>query len=307
MKGMLWISFFLLLTAIGIMFQLSPGNLFSQLRSLFEKKPTLAVRIKRANEPRPTGLRKLMGDIKELMRISGTADQFTTLCTVSLVLFTAGALAGIALRNAMLIPTLAVALGAAPFCIVLLAGNRYKKQMNAELETALSLITTSYLRTEDIVQAIEENISTLNPPVQDVFSEFLAGSNYINANLKLALAALIPKIPNPIFAEWIHALLAAQDNHKLKHNLTGIVAKLADVRDVNAELEYLLYQPIKEYITLLCLLLLTLPLFFFLNRKWFDVLLFTTPGKVVLGCTGIVILVTGVLVAYAARPLDYRR
>lgn len=37
-----------------------------------------------------------------------------------------------------------------------------------ELETALSVITTAYLRTEDIVTAVKENTAYLNPPVSSI-------------------------------------------------------------------------------------------------------------------------------------------
>ena len=38
------------------------------------------------------------------------------------------------------------------------------KVIAAELETALSIITTAYLRNEDILTAVEENLPYLNPP-----------------------------------------------------------------------------------------------------------------------------------------------
>ena len=48
-----------------------------------------------------------------------------------------------------------------PFWYVKLTANHYKRDVSAELETALSVITTAYLRTEDIVTAVEENIAYL--------------------------------------------------------------------------------------------------------------------------------------------------
>ena len=44
------------------------------------------------------------------------------------------------------------------------------KAISAELETALSIITTSYLRNEDIQTAVEENLEYLNPPVKNAFA-----------------------------------------------------------------------------------------------------------------------------------------
>ena len=49
--------------------------------------------------------------------------------------------------------------------------------MAAELETALSVITTAYLRTENFQQAVEENVRYLHPPVQEVFQHFLMRIN----------------------------------------------------------------------------------------------------------------------------------
>ena len=51
-----------------------------------------------------------------------------------------------------------------PFWYVRLTANHYKKNVSAELETALSIITTAYLRNEDILTAVEENLHYLNPP-----------------------------------------------------------------------------------------------------------------------------------------------
>ena len=50
----------------------------------------------------------------------------------------------------------------------------------AELETALSIITTAYLRSEDLQTAVEENINYLNPPVQGVFRSFLTRIKHID-------------------------------------------------------------------------------------------------------------------------------
>ena len=45
-----------------------------------------------------------------------------------------------------------------PFWYVKLTADSFKKDVAAELETALSVITTAYLRTENFQQAVEENV-----------------------------------------------------------------------------------------------------------------------------------------------------
>lgn len=67
---------------------------------------------------------------------------------------------------------LAVGLMLTPFWYVKLTAGSFKKDVAAELETALSVITTAYLRTENFQQAVEENVRYLHPPVQEVFQRF---------------------------------------------------------------------------------------------------------------------------------------
>ena len=49
----------------------------------------------------------------------------------------------------------------------------YKKHLNEELETAISIITSSYLRTEDLIRAVKENLPYINEPVKANFEVFV--------------------------------------------------------------------------------------------------------------------------------------
>ena len=155
---------------------------------------------------------------------------------------------------------------------VLFTSHSYKKLMNNEIETGLSIITSSYLRSESMITAVEENIHYLNPPVADVFRGFLAETNMISADVKQALSNMKPKLDNYVFREWVDAAIACQDDKSLKSTLTPIIGKLSDMRIVAAELDYLLYEPFKEFITMAFLLIGNIPLLYFLNKDWYDVL-----------------------------------
>jgi Flp pilus assembly protein TadB len=50
-----------------------------------------------------------------------------------------------------------------------------------------------------------------------------------------------------------------------------------------------------------------IPLLYFLNRDWFDTLLFDTSGKIVLGICGTVILITALLMMKLTKPIEYKR
>ena len=96
----------------------------------------------------------------------------------------------------------------------------YRKAVTAELETALSIITTAYLRSEDLQTAVEENINYLNPPVHGVFRSFLTRIKHIDPDMNAALAELKSAIDNEVWREWCEALSACQYDHSMKSTLT---------------------------------------------------------------------------------------
>ena len=77
-----------------------------------------------------------------------------------------------------------------PFWSVKLTAHNCKKAVTAELETALSVVTTAYLRTEDIQTAVEENLQYLRPPVQGVFQTFLTRIKCIDPDVDAAIRVM---------------------------------------------------------------------------------------------------------------------
>jgi len=209
--------------------------------------------------------------------------------------------------NMFLIPVLAIGFALLPFWYVKFTATKWKKALNNELETALSVITTSYMRSESIITAIDENIHYLNPPVHDVFKMFLTQTKLINSNVKIALEGLKAKIDSAVFHEWVDAVIDCQEDKNLKSTLAPIVSKLSDMRIVSAELDYLLYEPVKEFVSMAILLVGNIPLIYFLNRDWFNTLMFTDIGKFVLAICGIVIFISLAGVVSLSKPVEYKR
>ena len=191
-------------------------------------------------------------EIEEVQAILKTTDReelFPLLCTASLLLFAAGAAIAAMIGNVFLVPVLACGFLFLPFWYIRLTASHFKKDVSSELETALSIITTAYLRSEDILTSVEENLEYLNPPVKTVFADFVSRIRLIDPDLEAALEELKGKIENDVFMEWVDALKSCLYDRSLKTTLTPIVAKLSDMRIVNAELEYLVFEPRKEFIT----------------------------------------------------------
>ncbi len=106
--------------------------------------------------------------------------------------------------------------------------------------------------------------------------------------------------------EWCDTLIACQDDRTLKDTLLPIVAKLTDVRIVNNELKTMLGEVKKEYWMMVCLVAGNIPLLYMLNTSWFDALMFSIPGKIVLSICGVVILVTAMFMMKYTKPIKYK-
>lgn len=194
-----------------------------------------------------------------------------------------------------------------PFWYIRLTQNHFKKAISGELETALSIITTAYLRNEDIVTAVEENIAYLNPPVESVFKEFISRVRLIDPDIRASLQDMKPRIDNAVFHEWCDALIACQFDRSLKTTLTPIVSKLSDMRVVNGELENMVFEPRKEFITMAILVLGNIPLLYFLNKEWYHTLMHTIMGQVVLAICFAAIFISTAFVIKLTQPIEYRR
>jgi len=256
---------------------------------------------------RPSFLRREIIEVQEILALTGRNSSFSLICACSLLLFAIGVSIAILLQNVFLVPVLALGLMFLPFWYIKLTVTHYKKNIAAELETALSIITTAYLRNEDIVTAVEENMQYLNTPVRNVFAGFLTQVRLINPDVDAALKTMKTKIDNEVFREWCDAIAACQYDRSLKTTLTPIVSKLSDMRIVNAELEYLVFEPRKEFIIMALLVMGNIPLMYFLNKSWYDTLMNTYVGQLVLAICAAAIFISTAFVIKLTKPIEYRR
>ncbi|WP_041272696.1 type II secretion system F family protein [Desulfitobacterium hafniense] len=276
----------------------------------FLTRPNMSVRaeINEATQRKKAGfLRREIIEVQEILKLTGRGGRFSMICAASLLLFAVGASLAILLGNLFLIPVLAAGLMFLPFWAIRLTAIHYQKSVAAELETALSIITTSYLRNEDILTAVEESVQYLNPPVRNVFAGFLTQVKLIDPDVQTALQALKPKIQNEVFQEWTDAISACQYDRSLKTTLTPIVAKLSDMRIVNADLEYLVSEPRKEFIIMALLVVGNVPIMYFLNKGWYHTLMYTPVGQIILAVCTAAIFISAAWVIKLTKPIEYRR
>ena len=237
----------------------------------------------------------------------GKENKFAFVCCASLILFAAGAVIAILIDNLFLIPVLSVAFALMPFIYVGKTLSYYQKHTKDALESTMQSVTNSYIRNEDIVEAVRENLLYIRPPLNDCFNAFAGDATAVSTNIKTALRNLKAKVDDDIFGEWVETLILCQDDNTMRSTLQAFVDKLRDVRQVNAELNDMMAAVRMEYYTMVGLVLGNIPLLYLLNKDWFHTLLFETPGKFVLGVCGVVILVTYVFLQKFTKPIEFKR
>lgn len=245
-------------------------------------------------------------EIDQLLKATGREGRFLLLKRLSLFLFALGAVLALLLDNPFLLPVLGAGFAFIPVWYLRSTATVYQKHLNEELETAISVITTSYLRSEDLLMAVRENLPYLNPPVKAHFEAFLLESEMLNANMISNLNSLKMRLPNRIFHEWCNTLIQCQSDRSMKHTLTFTVQKFSDVRIVQSELEAIISEPRKEAITMMFLVLGNIPLLYVLNEAWFHTLMFTIPGKITLAVCAALILYSFTRIMQLSKPVEYQ-
>lgn len=309
MTFLILIAFFAMTAGGFLIFGISPKDLAARLAQPIQlRKPTMRKIIQDAiKKKKLRGIRLTIKEARDVLEITGRSDRFGMVCVISLFLLVLGGLLAITMNNLFMLPVMSIGFSLLPFWHILFTATAFKKNLNGELEASLSVITTSYLRSESIIMAVEENLPYLNPPVVQVFEQFLAQSKLINSNLRHALEKLKGKLCNDVFDEWVDGVIACQEDKTLKTTLIPIVNKLSDMRIVSADLDYLLYEPLKEFITMAVLLVGNIPLLYVLNKSWFHTLIYTTPGKFILAVCALSIFVSTAAVIRLTRPIEYKR
>ncbi len=297
-----------LIIAIVCFLNLTPQQISEDINSVLSKKPNLRDRARalRAGKKKK-GISAKLEYLQSALAACGKEGKFAIVCSSALVLFAVGAVVAVLINNVFLIPALSVAFAMIPFIYVRNIIDIYEKQTREELETTLSIITSSYTRDGNIISAVQENLPYIKPPLKESFTAFIGDAMAVSSNIKQALYNLKCKVDDEIFCEWVDTLIQCQDNQEMKDTLQPIVSKLTDVRIVNNELNTMMSAVRTEYYTMVGLVVGNIPLLYVLNKDWFHTLIFETPGKIVLGVCGIVIVITYFFMLKFTKPVEYKR
>ena len=301
-------GFVLFVIAVIALLGLTPEQVNNDISLFFDKQETLKDKALTARGKKKKS--KILLEIERMRRAlqeTGKEKQFSLACTAAMLLMIAGFIVAIAIDNMFLIPVLAVAFALIPFAYLAKTISIYETQVREEIETALSIITTSYVRSDNLISAVKENIMYLKPPVKGIFESFLIEATVISPDIRMSIHNLKDKVKNSIFEEWCDTLISCQNDRTLKDTLMPVVSKLTDVRLVNNSLKTMLAETRREYWMMVAMVLANIPLLYCINKDWYDALMYTTIGKAVIAICGIVIIITAIRMNKITKPVEYKR
>jgi len=312
MNGISFLIFTLLIVGLCLLFNVSPFELTSRLmdRIVNDKSDIQSVIKKTVRKDRRTPFQGLTTTIREAQLILKTTNResvFTILVMAATILFIVGLILGLMMENILLSAVLGVGLALFPFWYIKLAEITYRKELNDELNKTLSIITTSYSRSHNIVKAIEENLHHINPPLLPVFEAFVFDISYITADIPGALLEMSEKIDNQIYKEWCRAVIACQDNPNLIETLPAIVRKFTDIKEANDDFGTDMHTPLRIVLTMVFINVGVPVLFYFINKDWYRGLMYSWGGKIILAVVLTMVFISINAAIKDIKPIEYSR
>ncbi len=279
----LYITGFILAAAgIIIALNITPKQIAFDFMKFLGRDKLLAERMKIAKgEKKEPKLQALITDINYSLEITGSAGKFKFVCIASTILAFAASVLCLVIGQYFVLPVMVAIIAMIPYLFAKAQLSTYKKNVSLELETALSIVTTSYISKEDIITAIEESLPYTHHPIAEVFKRFIGRTRLINSSIKMAI-------------------------RQMRQEIEPIVAKYTDERIVNAELEAELAAEKSSFLMMIFLVLVNFPLLYFLNRDWFQVLVDTTQGKIVIAIVALVCFLTTLRMRKLTQPVKFK-
>lgn len=246
-------------------------------------------------------LKKNIKNVRDVLGKTQRQSRYNSIMKRAALFAVVGIVIGITLNNIFLSVTLGCGLYFLPLWTTQFSLYAYKTAVNEELEVALSLITTSYLRGNDILKAIEENVENVNYPVKQAFEGFINSLKYISVNINDEIDKLKCEIDSKLFHEWCDILILCQSDHTLKYTLVPIVGKFSDLKAQQAENETNMMLPFRTTIQMVCLVLVMIPLLYMFDSTWF----YSGIGKIAIALTAVVIFWCIDAAIKLSKPIEY--
>lgn len=266
------------------------NTMLKKRRKLVDRKPDVFERFRIVSE--------------EMLKSSNSDMTFAKYIRLSLLFSLGGVIIGLLMNNILLSAVLAVGMLFVPLEYLAVRQSAYTQMINEQMETALLLITNSYLQSGDIIKAVKENLHRIEPPFYNLFAEFIAEKTFVDSNISRNIRKLKSKVDNSFFSEWCDTLILCQQDRELMYVLPTIVEKMSDIKQIQEELNTQMYNIYKDHISVTLVVAANIPLMRFLNAEWYRLLTGTLAGQIIVALTFAVIFAATAYVIKVNKPVS---
>lgn len=241
--------------------------------------------------------------MRDVLALTGRAEQYRRYCVIALVSAAAGVAVAVMLKNPLLIPIWAATGLFLPPLYVMLTANKYSRLINDQTASALSLVTSSYLRVENLPMSVKACLPVMRGPAKKVFTAFWLQTQYANPNVERALQDMSGKLNNGVFREWCKTMALCQHDHTKKGMLKPLLKKQDTLQAKQIELDGTLSSMVRGNRLMIFFALLGYILLALLDRGWLLLMFTSLPGKIVTAGVAAAILFDLARLAKATRAL----
>jgi tight adherence protein B len=240
---------------------------------------------------------------KEMLLAAGMGGQIAAYRWAAVILALLGLLFGLALDNILAALVLAAGLGCTPLIVIRIRTGDYVRNLNEKLESALGAVTNSYIASGDLIRAVESNLHLIPAPLDDVFRQFYAETQFIDSDVVKALRRMRERIDNVYWGDWCDVLVQCQRDRQLRYALSGIVSRIGEMRRIQIEIDTTIRKQVGDYIITVMIVLGAIPMMGAMMPDWYIMLTTTLAGKITLAVVLAAVLATAVWVARLYRPV----
>lgn len=205
---------------------------YSEVESVISKMTAQKQSLKQLQNQKKSPIQRYFDNIRSMLYATKSEGKFNTVLIASLALGMAGGLFGLISKNLFLVPCFVVAFGAIPALWVQFKYLEFQRQIADQLAIALSTITASYERSNNMLLAFEENLNVIEYPARRMFEDFVSTAKYVNPNLQSGLAKMKSTVNNAIFIEWCEAMINCINDSNMRFVLSTIVSKFTRIKIV---------------------------------------------------------------------------
>lgn len=285
---------------LGVM----PSDLTKVLAKPFQHQRMRKTRIRSITGKQPGFITRQLSEAQQMLDAAGMGEQTSTYRWLAIILAMLGFAFGLIIENQLAAFILAAGLAVAPLAIIRIRTGEYFRNLQANLEIGMGLVTNSYLQSGDLVGTIQTNLHLLPSPLDDLFSRFLVETQFIDANLVRAIEQMRDRVNNRYWKDWCSVLTQCQHDRQLRFALPGIVERLGEMRRAQMEVDTTIRKHFGDYITTVLIVLGSIPLMGFMMPDWYDMLMHTLPGKITLAIILLAVMATAIWVVRVNQPVD---